>query len=174
MRHAFVAVDQRGVEIRVLVDGHRPFAAVGGRDESQAPALRRGVEVLFLVRRRDAGDTRLDPDLQEVDEVRPRRVELGVAHARAGAHALHVAGTDHGTVAHRILVLQRAPQHVGDDFHVAMRVLSEARAGRDLVIIDHAQAAETHVRRVVVAREGKCVVTVQPAVVGVAPFICFS
>ncbi len=51
-------------------------------------------------------------------------------HARAGGHVLHVAGADHAPVAHRILVLQRAAQDVGDDFHVAMRMRSEAAAAR--------------------------------------------
>jgi hypothetical protein len=84
-------------------------------------------------------------------------VELAVQHAGAGAHALHVAGADHAggrrrrrlAVAHRVLVRQRAFEHVADDLHVAVAMRAEAGAGGDAVFVDDTQVAHAHVRRVV-------------------------
>jgi hypothetical protein len=78
---------------------------------------------------------------------------------------------DHAAIAHRVLVFQRAAEHDGDDFHVAMRVHVEATARRHHVVVDDAQAAEAHVIRVVVIRKGKREPGVQPAVVGLAPLV---
>ena len=66
---------------------------------------------------------------------------------------------------------QLARQHVADDLHVAVAVVAEARAGGDAVLVDHAQVAEAHVLRIVVAGEGKAVEGLQPAVVGMAAFL---
>ena len=66
------------------------------------------------------------------------------------------------------LCVERALEHVGDDLHVAVRVGAEALAGRDAVVVDHAQRAEAHVLGVVVVGEREGVVGVEPAVVGVA------
>ena len=46
------------------------------------------------------------------------------------------------------------------------RVGAEAGARRDAVLVDDAQVAEAHVRRVVVVGEREAVVGLQPAVVG--------
>src|SRR6185503_19003261 len=90
------------------------------------------------------------------------------AHAAAGAHALHVARDDGRAVAHRILVAERALEHVADDLHVTVAVRAEARARLHAILVDDAQRTEPHVLRVVVIREGEAVVRVEPAVVGVA------
>src|SRR6185437_12853396 len=71
-------------------------------------------------------------------------------------------------------MLELAAKHVSDDFHVAMRMCAEALAGHHEVVIDDAQAAVAHPFRVVVVGETERVVTVEPAVIGVAPFICFA
>ena len=96
-------------------------------------------------------------------------------HARAGRHALHVARHDHAgvraaglAVAHAVGVRERALEHVADDLHVAVPVRAEAGAGGDGVVVEDAQVAEAHVRRVVVVGEREAVVAVEPAVVGVA------
>jgi hypothetical protein len=64
-----------------------------------------------------------------------------------------------------------AVEHVADDLHVAVAVRAEALPGRDPVLVDHAQRAEAHVRRVVVAGERERVVRLQPAVVGEAALV---
>ena len=99
-----------------------------------------------------------DPDLEEVHGLGLRGVELAVAHAGAGAHALDVARPDDRAGAHAVLVLERALEHVGDDLHVAVRVGAEPAARRDAIFVDHAQRAEAHVRRIVVVGERERVV----------------
>ncbi len=91
--------------------------------------------------------------------------------APARAHELNLAGLELPPVAHAVLVLQRAFQHVAEDLHVAVRMRAEALPRRDPVVVDDAQGAEAHVRRIVVVREGEGVMRVEPAVVGVAAFI---
>src|ERR1700690_1267299 len=103
--------------------------------------------MVFLVARRDSLRPRLDPDLQEVHQFTARRIELAVPYPGAGAHALHVPGPDRRTVAERILVRQRALEHVADDLHGTMALRAEALAGLHAVLVDHAQRAEAHVLR---------------------------
>jgi hypothetical protein len=131
-------------------------------------------QTLLLVAGLDAGHVRLDPDLQEVRGLVLGVVELAVLHAAARAHALHVAGRNALDVAQRVLVRQFAGQHVADDLHVAVAVRAEAGAGGDAVFVDHAQVAEAHVLRVVVAGEGKAVERLEPAVVGIAAVLGFA
>ena len=86
-----------------------------------------------------------------------RRVELAVQHAAARAHALHVARRDDRAVAHAVLVRQLPVEHVGNDLHVAVAVRAEAHARLHAVLVDHAQRAEAHVRRIVVVGKRKAV-----------------
>ena len=82
---------------------------------------------------------RHDPDLQQMAGLVAAGVEFGMDDAGARAHALDLAGPDGAAAAGGILVLQRAFQDVGDDFHVAMGMGRKARAARDPVFVDHAQ-----------------------------------
>ena len=90
-------------------------------------------------------------------------VELAVLDAAAGAHALHVAGTDHAgrAAGAPVPMLSRCAsspdEHVADDLHVAMAVRAEAAARGDAVLVDDAQVAEAHVARVVVVGEREAV-----------------
>ncbi|MCY1365470.1 hypothetical protein D9M69_523160 [compost metagenome] len=152
------------------MDLHRTIDAIGRHQGLQAATLLRIAEAALFVLGRNAGDIRLDPDLQHVRFGVRTRVELGVHHATAGAHPLHVAGHDGRAAAHAVLVRDRAVQHVRDDLHVAVSVRPEAAAGGDAVVVDHAQRAEAHVSRVVVVGEGKGVKRIEPAMVGVASF----
>jgi hypothetical protein len=119
----------------------------------------------------DAARVRLDPDLQEMHELAIRGVVFAVANAGARAHALHVARPDHGAVAHRILVRQRALEDVADDFHVAVAVGAEALARLDAVFVDDTQRPEAHVPGIVVVRERKSVEGLEPAVLGQPAFL---
>src|SRR5262249_30580932 len=110
-----------------------------------------------------------NPDLVEVDRLGLRVVELAVANSRSGAHLLHLARADHRPRAHAVLMLQRTFQHVGDDLHVTMRMVRKTIPRLYPVFIDHAQAAKAHKPAIVIITERKCVIRVEPAVVGVAP-----
>src|SRR4051812_14470156 len=94
------------------------------------------------------------------------RVELAVADAGAGAHALHLAWPDEGLGAGRILMRERAFEHIGDDLHVAMAVRREARPGNHAVLVDHAQGTEAHMRGIVIMAERKAVAAVEPTGAG--------
>src|SRR6185437_8154150 len=118
---------------------------------------------LLLIARRQAGALGNEPDLEEMDRLGWRRVELAVDDAGAGAHALHLAGPYHGAVAEAVLVLERAGQHVGQDVHVPMAVRRESRARNDAILVDHAQGAEAHLHGIVVIGEGEAVSAVEPA-----------
>ena len=97
-----------------------------------------------------------------------RGVELAVPHAGSGAHALHVTRADGRTIADGVLVRELAIEHVADDLHVAMAVSAESLAGRDTILVEHAQGAERDMLLVDVIGEGKTVIRVEPAVIGVA------
>src|SRR5882762_5554182 len=87
---ALRAVEEAGVNARVLVDAHGTFAAVGRGDKAQPAPLVFGGEVLLFILRRDAAHLRLDPDLQEVRAAVLVVVGLAALHTAAGARALHV------------------------------------------------------------------------------------
>ena len=58
--------------------------------------------------------------------------------------------------------------HVYDGVWRVIRMLTESSSSLDSVFIDDAERTPTLVSRVVVRGKGKCVVCVEPAVVGVA------
>ena len=89
---------------------------------------------------------------------------------RPGRHALKHAGTEDGTVAHAVPMLKRSLEHMRDNLHVLMAVLSESHAGLDAVLVDDTQGSVPHVARIVVTTEGKRVPRIEPAVVEVPPF----
>src|SRR5882724_7570626 len=172
--HFLIAVHQRGIQLRVLMNLDRAVATIRGGEQAQLAALVFRTEEFLLVAGLDAELIRFDPDLQEMNAVLRRRVVLAVGHARTGAHALHIAGPDHRTGAHAVLVFQFAVEHVADDFHVAVRMLAEALSRGNAVFVDHAQRAVSHVLRIVVTGEGERVEALQPAVVGKSALVAFS
>src|ERR1700722_7564206 len=102
------------------------------------------------------------------------RVELAMHNARAGGHALDLIRSERLLMAHAVLMRQRTLGDVGEDFHIAMGVHAEALAGSHAVFIDHTQAAETHELGVVIAGERKRMITIEPAMIGVASFFTFA
>src|ERR1700741_2355227 len=144
------AVEQRGVETHVLMDGDGAVAAVGGGYEAECVAALVLLKFLLLVARRDAlfgGD---DPDLEKKHGLIAGRGHLAVRDAGAGAHALPFARFDFRAGAHGVAVGERALEHVRDDLHVAVRVLAESNARLHAIFIDDAQGAESHEARIVV------------------------
>src|ERR1051325_1580041 len=165
-------VEQRGVNLRVLMDVERTVLAVRRDQEPQRAAL--FVEELLLVARRDLFDGGQDPDLEEVHRLGARAIELAVHDPRAGAHALHFAAAQDALAARRVLVRERPFHHDRDDLHVLVPVRAEALPGRDGVFVDHAQRAEAHVRGVVVVGEGEGVARGEPAVPADAAVVGFA
>src|SRR5688572_16615036 len=122
---ALAAREETRVEPLVGVDDDAALGAVFRSDETKASSLFVARERLLLVAGVDAVLLRQDPDLEEVHELRLRRIEFAVRDAGAGGHALDVTGANDRSRAHRVLVLEAALEDVGDDLHVAMRMASE-------------------------------------------------
>ena len=81
---------------------------------------------------------------------------------------MDLSGAEDFAVAHGVAVLDGAGDDDGEDFHVVVRVLAEALAGRNVILIDNAECAEAHVGGVVITVEGEGMPGVEPAVIGVA------
>src|SRR3990167_2431455 len=111
-----------------------------------------------------------DPDLEDAaGDV--FAVVFGVLNASAGAHHLHVAGHGAALVAEIVAVADGAAAHVGDDFHVAVRMGRGAAAGGDLVIVPDPQGTPVHALGGVILGKREVVTGIQPAVLGVAEAI---
>src|SRR5438034_4262767 len=109
----------------------------------------------FGVTRRQAALTRLNPDLQKVQRLGSRRIKLAVSNARTRTHELDLSWFQLSSVAHAVLVLQCAFQHVAENFHIPVRMLPKALGGCDAVVVDNPQWTETHVSGVVIVGEGE-------------------
>src|SRR6185437_11058450 len=95
-------------EARILIERQRAVPTIRRGDEAQLALPLVAREGLLLIARRQAGALGNEPDLEEMDRLGWRRVELAVDDAGAGAHVLHLAGPYHGAVAEAVLVLERA------------------------------------------------------------------
>src|SRR5580693_7699860 len=84
------AIEQPGIDTRVLMNQHRSLCAIRGCDQAQLPAPLLLTEVPLFVARLDAALTGRDPDLQKMYRRTAGGIELAVLHATPGAHALHV------------------------------------------------------------------------------------
>jgi len=150
------------------------LALLGRSHQRQLASLGRLGHGFLLIAGGNAAHVRFDPDLQEMRLLAFGVVELAVAHAAAGAHALHISGRDALDVAHAVLVGQIAREHVADDLHVTVAVRAKTGTRGDAVFVDHAQVAPTHVLRVKVLGERKAVKALEPAMVGQAPVFGFA
>jgi hypothetical protein len=68
---------------------------------------------------------------------------------------------------------QAARQGDADDLHVVMGVGAKALSACDLIVIEYTKHPELYPVRIVITGKRKRLPTAQPAVVGVAPCICF-
>ncbi|MCY1361285.1 hypothetical protein D9M69_479460 [compost metagenome] len=161
-----------GLEVRGYQPGIGPNAqalivaclAAGQGDKTFAVTFR---ERLGAPGRRQAGLVRDDPDLENPGR-RRFQVVLAVGNPGAGAHDLDVTRFGTTLVAKVVLVGNGAFADIGDDFHVAVRVLRETGAGSDHVVIPDPQVAPVHTLGIVVFGERKMMVGIQPAVVSTA------
>src|SRR5437588_6340128 len=156
MLNLLSAADLGGKELCILMDFECSVRVILRCQQLQLalPSLARklalfvaGFNTLFF---------RQQPYLQKADWLASRCVVFTMRYASAGAHALHLTRTDNRTCAHAVLVLQRALQHVGDDLHVVVRVSPKAAPALYPVFVDNTQAAEAHIRGIVVPRKREC------------------
>src|SRR5438874_7746148 len=82
----------RGMEVHVLLDLDRALASVVPGDQAKAVRALAFGERPLLIRRGQALFFGKNPDLQKVDELRRRVVELAVSDAGPCAHPLNVPG----------------------------------------------------------------------------------
>src|SRR5579883_1013294 len=101
-----------------------------------------------------------------------RMVEFTMQHPSTGAHTLDVAGQNGGAVPHAVFVGETPFEDIGNDLHVAMGMRTKAMAGLNPVLVDYAQSAKSHMLRIVVIRERKSVIGIQPTVVKVSTLAC--
>ena len=80
-------------------------------------------------------------------------IELAVHHTCTGGHALYFASPNHRAVTHAVLVLDSPVNNVGHDFHVPVRMRSEAMARSNTVLVDHPETVELHSLGIVVVGE---------------------
>lgn len=109
------------------------------------------------------------PYLKEFDRFVGVLVVFAVLDAGTSAHHLDISFSDDGTISHAVVVLQVALQWDADDFHIIMRVGTEAHTPADGVIIQDAEGTEMHPLWVVVACEAERVVTFKPTVICLSP-----
>ena len=93
-----------------------------------------------------------------------------MSHSGSRTHQLDFAGLQLTTITHAVLVPDRPGDHIAENFHIAMGMGRESCTGSDLILIDHPQAAEPHVRWIVIIGEAEAVIGIQPTVVRVASF----
>ena len=170
--HRLLIFQQRpAVQFHILVHLQRTFAGI--RRQHQLFALR-GVKAALFVARRDAIFFRHNPDLVQMQFFRVAWVVLRVTNPGTRAHDLELTRRHLLFIPHAVLVLNGPFQHVGQDFHVLVRMGSEALACINHVVIDHPQRREAHKVRVVIVRERESMPGIQPAVVSVAAFVSFA
>src|ERR1700730_10028224 len=174
LRHLLGGLQDGSKKLHVLMNDDGAIAPVGRPHQTQ-PATLLGIrEGFLLIARRDPLPIGYNPNLQKVHRLGLRVVEFAVANAGACRHDLHVARPDHRPGADAVLVLERAFEHVGNDFHVAMPMSPEPLAGADPVFVDHPQRPEAHLLRIVIVAERERVPAVQPPEIGSAAFCSMS
>ena len=144
------------------MDGDGGVAVRPGGDDQPLVAARLPGEAVVAVGRLVTLLVREDPDLQE-PEGRVAPVVLAVQHTLARAHVLHLSARQRVLVAHAVGVRERAVHHVGQDLEVVVGVRAEPAAGRDEVVVEHAEHAEADVVRVAVLREREVEPAPEPA-----------
>src|SRR3954454_4640546 len=174
MRNLLPRRQQAHVKLRILVDRDGAVLAIRAGDDAQLALLILGWKRLLLVAGLDATAVRQDPYLQQMDWVRVRSIHFAMPDTAARAHALPVAGTNHRTSAEAVLVTQCTFKHVGDDFHVAVRMRWKTLSRLNHVLVDDPERAEAHEIRIVISIERKSVAGVKPAKVAATALLTTS
>src|SRR5437879_13772359 len=121
MVHGFAGLQDRGVQTSVLVNGDRTLVAIGRGDDAKLVQFFFCGKSFLLVTRSQAILLRQNPDLKQMHRLRGGRIELAIQNTGTSATSLHVTWANGRTVSQAVFVGQSPFQHVGDNFHVAMR-----------------------------------------------------
>ena len=143
------------------------------RREHQLFALY-GIEATLFITRRNAVFFRHDPDLIQMQTLGAAWVVLRVTDTRTRTHNLELTRRNLLFIAHAVLVLNSTFQHVGQNFHIFMRVSAEALPCFNHVVVNHAQRREAHKIRIVIVGKRESMPGVQPAMICMTAFICFA
>jgi hypothetical protein len=168
----FGAVEQSGVDARVLVHAEDAVTALRRDDQAQAAALFGIDHVDLLITRRDSETVRHNPNLKKMHQRVRVGIELAVFDTAPGTHHLHVAGANHRTGSHRVAMRQCAVEHVGENFHVAMRVCAKPLSRLDAIVVYYQQVRKSDLFWIAVMTKRKTVPRVQPAELGDATVFC--
>ena len=82
-------------------------------------------------------------------------IVFSVPDAGASAHNLDVSRFGFAFVAETIPVRHRSLTHIGDDFHVGVRMRRKARIGSDLIVIPDTQGAPAPPGKTILRSRGK-------------------
>src|SRR5260370_21978670 len=85
----------------------------------------------------------------------------------SGAHYLDIARNGPTDIADAIFMRDHALADIGDDLHVRMRVVTEACARGDLVVVPDDEGAEGAVCPIAIGRDDEVIARLQPATVTV-------
>src|SRR5260370_17206916 len=118
---------------------------------------------LLRITRLAASRLRREPNLQEMNPILRRGIELAVQNAAPGTDVLQIACFNHSTITHRVLVFEFALDDVAEDFGIPVRMFAKSLSRLNYIVVDDAQRVKAHVLRIEIVAERERVPAVQPA-----------
>src|SRR4029434_4513258 len=137
-------------DIDILMHRDGTIASILRSNESPCALTLMERDSLLFITRHQTHLVLDDPNLQEMYGLVLRGIVFTVADSRSRAHPLHVARSDHRARSCAVFMRHGALQHVGDDFHVAVRVSRESAARINSIFVNDSQSTKAHVLRIVV------------------------
>ena len=141
------------------------IATIGRGDQGEGTTGGMAGEIVVMVTWLATRMIWLQPNLKEVNRLIGGGIEFGMLHAVSGGQVLKLACLDGSAISHGVPVSQFTGNDIGKDLHRTMRVGSETLARRDGIVVDHTEASEAAMVRVIVFAKRKSVPGVEPAVV---------
>ena len=137
MGDRFPSLETNPIDIRVLMNLRRLLTAIGRNQQGLGFVIRLRSRMPFGVRRHETSSFGTNPDLQQMQWLTAGRIELRVRNTGAGTHQLNLTRLEFPTVAHAVLVGNRAGDDVTEDFHLAMRVhVSQPALSRQIRLLE--------------------------------------
>lgn len=145
----FAGIQLHNVNICVLPDSYGRVAVCVRHNMLPSIMPVFWFKVMIAVIGRQHAFFREDPDLQKAQH-RIAQIVFRMGDARSGRRKLHIAAGKRAFVSHAVSVGQLSVNHIGDDFHIAVRVRGKTGIGFHQVVVDYAQFAEFDIFRIVV------------------------